>query len=109
MTGGGTSVWIVCIRALLLVGAYHVLPWIVGEAKYVSLETETTRSVESMTLPNVAHARTRAGSGVERVMRVLESWMPKSLSSASILFCISAEESITIVCLAILERMQADA
>ena len=108
MTGGGTLVWIVCIRVLLLVGAYHVLPWLVGEAKYVSLETETTRSVESMTLPNVAHARSRTGSGVERVMRMFESWMPKSLSSASILFCISAEESLTIVCLAVLERMQAD-
>lgn len=33
MTGGGTLVWIVCIRVLLLVGAYHVLPWLVGEAK----------------------------------------------------------------------------
>ena len=86
MTGGGTLVWIVCIRVLLLVGAYRVLPRLVGEAKYVSLETDTTRTVESMTLPNVAHARTRTGSGVERVMCMLESWMPKSLSSASILF-----------------------
>lgn len=76
MTGGGTLVWIVCIRVLLLVGAYHVLPRLVGEAKYVSLETDTTRTVESMTLPNVAHARTRTGSGVERVMCMLDHGCP---------------------------------
>lgn len=108
MAGGGTLVGIVCIRVLLLVGAYHVLPWLVGEAKYVSLETETIRSVESMSLPNVAHARTRAVSGLARVMRLLESGIPRSLSTSSILFCISAEESLCIVCLAVLERMHAD-
>lgn len=98
----------VCIvRLLLLSGAYAALPWLIGEAQYVSLESEHARPID-MNLPNVVHARARAVSRVARLVRTIEQNLPKSLSSSSVLFCISAEESICLLCLAVLERMHAD-
>lgn len=108
MTGGGTLVTILCIRALLFLGAYAALPWLIGEARHVSLEAENAGTFDTMSLPRVAHARIRAMSKLSHIKRVIESFLPKALSWSSLLFCVSAEESVCIFALALLERMHVD-
>ena len=108
MTGGGTLVTILCIRALLFLGAYAALPWLIGEARHVSLEPENAGTFDTMSLPRVAHARIRAMSKLSHIKRVIESFLPKALSWSSLLFCVSAEESVCIFALALLERMHVD-
>ncbi|KOS15618.1 hypothetical protein Malapachy_2405 [Malassezia pachydermatis] len=86
-----------------------MVPWLIGEARYVSLEAEPMASAtESYALPTVAHARQRSEPVLARVSPTVRKYLPKNMTTSSLLFCISVEESLTLLGLVVLERLHAD-
>ncbi|WFD26485.1 hypothetical protein MNAN1_001468 [Malassezia nana] len=102
---GGTLAVVLFFRLVLFVGAYGALPWIIGEARYVSLETGTERATELHVLPSVSHARTRSLSQSARLARLLHQSFVQSISVPSILFFVSVEESLILFVLVFLEHI----
>ena len=103
--GGGTLVVVLLLRLVLFVGAYGALPWLIGEARYVSLETESDSASDIHLLPSVSHARTRSLPQGARLARAVHRSFVQSISAPSILFCVAVEESLILLVLVFLEHI----
>lgn len=101
MAGGGTAVAVLLVRAALLACAYAMVPWLVGEARYVSLEAPAGAPAPSLTLPSVAHARRPSAPLVSR-------WTKTTLPTSSLLFCVALEETLILFVLVFFEHVHAD-
>ncbi|WFD22127.1 hypothetical protein MEQU1_000789 [Malassezia equina] len=102
---GGTIVVVLLLRLVLFVGAYGALPWLIGEARYVSLESQSETPDEIHLLPSVSHARTRSVPQSARLARLLHQSFVQSISLPSILFYVAVEESLILFVLVLLEHI----
>ncbi|WFD00760.1 hypothetical protein MYAM1_003512 [Malassezia yamatoensis] len=100
---GGAWVLVLVVRAALGFCAVLVLPWLLGEVSYVSLEPQASWDVG--TLPRVAHMRVRSGSIAHTYVQAVR----KQLRLSSVLFCVALEESATLLVLVLLQHSYGNA
>ncbi|WFD44820.1 hypothetical protein MPSI1_003491 [Malassezia psittaci] len=100
---GGAWVVVLVVRAALGSCAVLVLPWLLGEVSYVSLEPQA--SWDAGTLPRVAHMRTRSESIAHTYVQAVR----RQFNLSSVLFCVALEESATLLVLVLLQHSYGDA